>query len=132
MFFLRHMPTSTYYSLTSDNRSSLHHKIVCFEKYEDALHVGNSLATHKHRNASFPKSTNSVFILSKKEITRDALHEDIYVDSKDHDSDFVKSITSNQLAILLIIHISSSNKLHFRSFERTNDIDIELLNKRLE
>lgn len=42
MFFLRHMPTATYYSLTNDVRNSLHHR-VCFEKYEDALHVGKSL-----------------------------------------------------------------------------------------
>lgn len=132
MFFLRHMPTATYYSLTNDIRNSLHHRIVCFEKYEDALHVGNSLATHKHRHATFPRSTNNVYMLQKKEITRDALHEEIYVDSKELDSDFMKSITANQLAILFVIHISHSNKLHFRSFEKSDDVDIDSLNKRLK
>lgn len=132
MFFLRHMPTSTYYSLTSDNGDKLHHKIVCFEHYEDAIHVGNSLATHKHKHAVFPRQANNVYMLSKKEITRDALHEDIYIDSKEFDSDFMKSITANHLAILYVIHISNSNQLHFRSFEKSDEIDIDELNKLLE
>jgi hypothetical protein len=132
MFFLRHLPTGTYYTLTCDQRRNLHHKVVCFERYEDAVHIGDSLATYKHINSAFPKSSNHVYILSKFRITRHAMHEEIYIDFNDFESDFVKSLNSNQLSMLFVTQITPQNELHYHSFEPCSEVDLNTLNKRLD
>ena len=132
MFFLRHLPTGTYYTLTCESRRDLHHKIVCFRRYEDAAHIGDSLATYKHIHSTFPRSTNHVYMLSKIQLTRNALNEDIYVDFKDIDSDFVKSLNNNQLAMLFVTQITPQNELHYQSFEPNTEVDVHALNKRLD
>jgi hypothetical protein len=131
MFVLRHVPTATYYALSCDARSGLYHRLVCFEKHHDASQVANSLATYKHLHARFPKPSNHVYVLPSERISRQAVQEDVYIDHKDVDSDFLREITANHLAVLLVSGVSDANVLAYHSFEPSDAVDVDGWNRRL-
>lgn len=131
MFVLRHVPTGTFYALSCDARQGLYHRLVCFEHHRDATRVANSLATYKHVNGRFPKPSNHVYLLPAERIRRQGVQDDIYVDSKEVDSDFLRTVTNNHLAILLVTDVSDPNVLRYRSFDRSEAVDVTAWNRRL-
>ena len=131
MFVLRHVPTGTFYALSCDAKNGLHHRLVCFEHHGDAMRVANSLATHKHVHRSFPKPCNHVFVLPTDALTRQAIQEDIYVDSKEPNSDFMVQASANDLAVLLVTGVTEPCAIRYRAFERDGGMDIEAWNRRL-
>jgi hypothetical protein len=129
MYLLRHLESARYYALTDDSGKNIRHKIVCFERYEDAIRVGDSIATYKHKNNRHLPISNKVYLISKNEVTRDAFHEDIFVDLHEMDSDFIKKIVKHNIALMYINRVGEINTIHSQSIGNYDEmLDITTLN----
>ena len=107
MFFIRHLPTTTYYGLTRHD----YHGLVCFRRYKDALHVGNSIATYYKKNKRLPSSTimcNSYV----NDITNDALDLDLFIESNELTSSFVINAVNNNLKITIVDKFFNERDFH--------------------
>jgi hypothetical protein len=122
MYLLRHLDSSRYYAVTNDSKNLLRHKIVCFERYEDAIRVGNSIATYKHKNNRHMPISNKVYLIPKEYVSRDAFHEDIFVDHHEMDGDFMRKVVEHNIAIMYINHVSESGIIHSQSIEQYSEV----------
>jgi hypothetical protein len=65
MYFIRHLPTKTFYGLKTNNTNSPH-SLVCFRTYEEAIHVGNSIASFQCKNKTNPASSKLCYMKKKR------------------------------------------------------------------
>ncbi len=131
MFVLRHVPTGTLYALSCDARRGLYHRLVCFDRQEDAVRVANSLATYKHVHQSFPRPSNHVFVLPAQRLSRQAIQEDLQLDWKEPADDLLTWASANELAVLLVTEVTEASAIRYRAFDRRGGMDIEAWNRRL-
>lgn len=107
MFFIRHLPTKTYYGLTRQD----YHSLVCFRRYTDALHVGNSVATYHKKHKRLPSSIKMCNLYDYN-ITNDALDLNLFIESNELTSLFVENAINNNLKITIVDKFFNERDIH--------------------
>jgi hypothetical protein len=104
MFFIHHLPSKTFYGLRNNTNLNTHHSLVCFRTYEEAIHVGNSIASYHYKNNSYPESSKICY--SKKvDITKDALDMNLFIVNVKMEEPFVDNVFSRNLNIKVMMNV---------------------------
>jgi hypothetical protein len=107
MYFVRHLPSKTYYGLHSVKNMNSSHAIVCFRSYEEALHVGNSIATFQFKNKTNPDNSK-LCCLEKKDIKNDALDMGLYIEHIAMDEPFIANLFGRNINLEVMTDINKN------------------------
>ena len=132
MYFVRHLPSKTYYGLKSLNNCNSSHSIVCFKSYEEALHVGNSIATFHFIHKKYPDNTK-LCCMEKMDVFKDALDIDLYIEHINMDEPFITNMFGRNLNLKVMTNINKdmncidlTNTFHRQRYESCLEKDLYL------
>ncbi|QOI90271.1 hypothetical protein QKU58_gp060 [Pyramimonas orientalis virus] len=107
MYFIRHLPTKTYYGLYTYKNNTSNTSVVCFRTYEEALHIGNSIASFHKSTQKYP-SMDSLCNFEKNKLTSDALDMDLFIEKINMGDEFVTSIFNRNLNLKVMMDIQKN------------------------